>query len=101
MSAERCILDALPEVMTLMRRAFEAVGDAPPADHALAQVNLRNGDALIREYLAVGDPWVAFDHLLYMIEEPPLPISPAVFALVENAGIALGLDPDRWRGLAS
>ncbi|MGY4493690.1 hypothetical protein [Pseudomonas sp. TE3610] len=57
-----------------MAIAFEQAGDIP-LDHALAQAGLSNGRDVVLDYLNHNEAWVAFEHMIYMIEEPPLAIS--------------------------
>lgn len=42
-----------------------------------------------------GEPGLAFDHLLYMVEEPPLRLSPSAFEHLNAAAEALGITPSR------
>lgn len=89
---ERCIREALPEVVALTRQAFEAVGGKPVPGSALDQVNLLGGEEVVLDYLRYGEPGLALDHLAYMIGEPKLPISEATRALVREAATAMGMD---------
>jgi hypothetical protein len=88
---------ALAEVRRLMADAFEQVGGAPVPGTALDQCDLRDGGEVVEDYLRHGEPGVAFKHMLYMIVEPPLPISGATHALIEGVGRALGMDPSMWQ----
>ena len=65
---------ALDEVEVLIARSYSSAGDIG-SDHALAQAGLRDGASIVRDYLAHGETGVAFEHLLYMIKEPPLRVS--------------------------
>lgn len=46
-----------------------------PEDHALAQAGLENGGETVLDYVNHNEAGVAFEHLLYMINEPPLVVS--------------------------
>lgn len=46
-----------------------------PEDHALAQAGLKNGSEIVLDYVDNGEAGVAFEHLLYMLIEPPLVVS--------------------------
>lgn len=46
-----------------------------PEDHALAQAGLKNGSEIVLDYVDHGEAGVAFEHLLYMLTEPPLVVS--------------------------
>lgn len=75
-----------------MREAFAAVGGSPPEGSALDRLHLRDGDQVVDDYLNHGEEWLATDHLLYMIEEPPLRLSPAAFEQLASAAAAVGID---------
>ncbi|NBF02217.1 hypothetical protein GV819_07920 [Pseudomonas sp. Fl5BN2] len=67
-------IEALAEVSSLMRRAYEQLGPVPQ-EHVLAQAGLEQGHAIVLDYLEHNEAGIAFDHLLYMINEPPLVVS--------------------------
>ena len=67
-------VEALREVSTLMSIAYEQLGPVPD-DHALAQAGLENGTEIVLDYVDHNEAGVAFEHLLYMINEPPLVVS--------------------------
>ncbi|WP_455925867.1 hypothetical protein [Pseudomonas putida] len=75
-------LEALDEIAALMAIAFEQAGTLPE-DHALAQAGLSNGRDIVLDYLNHNEAGVAFEHMIYMVEEPPL-------ALSENCTNVLG-----------
>lgn len=66
--------EALEEISTLLSIAYEQLGPVPE-DHALAQAGLVNGCAIVLDYVDHNEAGVAFEHLLYMISEPPLLVS--------------------------
>ena len=53
----------------LVNLEYERVNWTPEPESALAQEGLRNGLDVVEDYLAHNEPGVAFEHLLYMIEE--------------------------------
>lgn len=67
-------VEALKEISTLMSMAYEQLGPVPE-DHALAQAGLENGGEIVLDYVDHNEAGVAFEHLLYMINEPPLVVS--------------------------
>ncbi|MFJ4193390.1 hypothetical protein [Pseudomonas sp. NPDC089534] len=69
-------IEALKEVSALMSTAYEQLGPVPD-DHALAQAGLENGSEIVLDYVDHNEAGVAFEHLLYMINEPPLVVSDA------------------------
>lgn len=71
--SEEFILRAAQEAQALLDRAYAA--GKPESGSALVQCGLRDGLAIVRDYLAHGEVGVALDHLLYMVNEPSLPIS--------------------------
>lgn len=66
------ILSVLDDVEPLMQAAFDAVGGSPEPGSTLDQVFLRNGREVVVDYLTHGELGLAVDHLMYMVEEPPL-----------------------------
>src|SRR4051794_37446487 len=81
--------EALREVEALMRAAFVKVGGVAPAGSALAQAGLSDGGDIVLDFLAQGEAGLALEHLIYMVEEPNLPISPRAYACIEYAGNAM------------
>jgi hypothetical protein len=57
-----------------MSIAYDQLGPVPE-DHALAQAGLENGGEIVLDYVDHNEAGVAFEHLLYMINEPPLVVS--------------------------
>lgn len=88
----RAVLD---EVMPLMRDAFEAVNYLPQPGSSLDQVYLLDGDQVVSDYIEHGELGLAFDHLLYMVQEPPLQISRLAFEHIQAVALALGVPPSR------
>lgn len=86
---------ALAEVMALMREAFAAVDNNPSEGSSLDQAFLIDGDQVVNDYLNHGEPGLAFDHLLYMVEEPPLRLSSSAFEHLSAAADAMGIAPSR------
>lgn len=79
----------LAEVSALMAEAGLRAG-AVGADHPLAQPGLREGSEIVRDYLAHGEAGVALDHLLYMLQEPPLTLSAAGLERLARLRVHLG-----------
>lgn len=96
MPVTELILSVLDDVEPLMRAAFDAVGGSPPEGSSLDQVYLLDGREIVVDYLEHGEPGLAFDHLLYMIAEPPLSIGHDTYARLGEAAHALGIPPDEW-----
>lgn len=67
-------VEALEEISKLMSVAYEQLGPVPE-DHALAQAGLENGGEIVLDYVDHNEAGIAFDHLLYMINEPSLVVS--------------------------
>lgn len=93
------ILSVLGDIEPLMRAAFDSGGGTPPPGSSLDQVFLLNGREVVLDYLAHGECGLAFDHLLYMIKEPPLQISGRTARTLTEAGAALGVSEDELRPL--
>lgn len=58
-------------------RLVAAYAEAGPldADHPLAQEGLSNGTSIVLDYFEHNEPKIALEHLLYMVNEPPLTLS--------------------------
>lgn len=67
-------IEVLKEISALMSIAYEQTGPVPD-DHPLAQAGLENGGEIVLDYVDRNEAGIAFEHLLYMINEPPLVIS--------------------------
>lgn len=81
-------IEVLDEVSTLMSIAYEELGPVPE-DHALAQAGLENGREVVLDYVDHNEAGVAFEHLLYMIDEPPLMISKKCGVVLARIAMAL------------
>jgi len=66
---------------------------------ALDQAGLRDGGEIIRGYLDHNELGLAFDHLLYMLIEPPIEVTPAELADIDAVGRTLGQEAVRWQSL--
>jgi hypothetical protein len=96
---EDLIRKALSEVTVLMERAFTEVGGVPLPYSALDQAGLLDGETIVLDYLRHGEAGIAFEHLIYMIDESGLAISEATYRWIEQAGRALKMDPGLWERL--
>lgn len=65
----------LADIEPLMTAAFRAVDFEPPPDSNLDQAGLHDGGETVVDYLDHNEAGIAFEHLLYMIESPPLRIT--------------------------
>ncbi|WUJ74167.1 hypothetical protein OG809_13040 [Kribbella soli] len=86
---------ALDEVVRLMDEALAEVGYRPQSGSSLDQVFLLDGAGVVNDYIEHGELGLALDHLLYMVEEPPLLISRSTFEHIEAASVVLGVQPAR------
>jgi hypothetical protein len=96
---EDCIRKALSEIQVLMQRSFDEAGDTPVPGSALDQAGLRDGGEVVLDFLRHGEPGLALEHLIYMIQEPGLVISKPTHELIEQAGRAMSMDPSLWERL--
>lgn len=67
---------------------------------ALDSEGLNDGSAIVLDYLDHNEGGCAFWHLVYMITEPPIEISPTCLEQLARLGSSLGLEPGRWEGAA-
>lgn len=88
-SVEDLINEALIEVNALMYREFLKNIPIRPGS-TLDQSGLENGAEVVVDYLQHGEAGLAYEHLIYMITEPPLEITAELFNLIAFAGQALG-----------
>ncbi len=73
-AVEALLKEILNEVSARMVAAYAEAGPID-ADHPLAQEGLSNGTSIVLDYLEHNEPKVALEHLLYMVNEPPLTLS--------------------------
>jgi hypothetical protein len=86
----KLVREALDEVEPLMRAAFAEVNGSPEPGTPLDQVNLLDGRSVVEDYLDHNELGLAFDHLLYMVTEPPLRLPPDCFSRLKRIVEALG-----------
>jgi hypothetical protein len=89
MKAEPLIRRAAIEAQSMLDQLY-AVAEPTPGS-ALDQAGLRDGRLVVEDYLSHNEAGVALEHLLYMIEEPPLAVSAGTRADVRNAAAMLGM----------
>ncbi len=83
------------EVQLLLDAEYAAVGQ-PAAGSALDQLGLRDGASIVHDYLSHGEMGLAFEHLIYMIDEPGLELSCRAHSALIEAGEAMKLSPTLW-----
>ena len=83
-------VEALEEISTLMSIAYEQLGPVPE-DHALAQAGLENGGEIVLDYVDHNEAGEAFEHLLYMINEPPLVVSEKCIKILARIAKSLNM----------
>jgi hypothetical protein len=76
------------EVQAKLDRLYAQPG-APAPDSALAQEGLRDGFAIVDDYLRHGEWGVAFEHLQYMNDEPGIALSPESTTALKSLTAAL------------
>jgi hypothetical protein len=86
-------------VLAIRRAASEAQAEldrlyaagTPTVGSALDQLGLRDGMAIVEDFLDHGEMGLALEHLLYMVNEPSLHLSPQSRADIAQAASSLGL----------
>ena len=63
---------------------------------SLDQNGLADGGDIVMKFLNAGELGMALEHLIYMVQEPALPISPRTYACIKSAGRAMGMDERLW-----
>ncbi|XXE30497.1 hypothetical protein J3Q09_14405 [Pseudomonas sp. R4-83] len=81
-------VEALEEISALMSIAYDQLGPVPEG-HALAQAGLENGGEIVLDYVDHNEARVAFEHLLYMIDEPPLVVSEKCIKILDRIAKSL------------
>ena len=89
-------VEALEEISTLMSMAYKQLG-VVPEDRALAQAGLQNGGEIVLDYVDHHEAGLAFEHLLYMIDEPPLVVSEKCMAILERIAKSLEMPSTRCK----
>ena len=95
-SIEACIKTALTEAHALVRDEFAKVGDVAPPGSALDQNGLVDGDKIVLDYIDHSECGVAFEHLLFMVDELNLPISQQAYDCIDIVGRAMQMDSNKW-----
>ena len=73
-ATQALIKEILSEVSVRMAYAYTEAG-LIDHDHPLAQEGLSNGTPIVLDYLEHNETKIALEHLLYMVDEPPLTLS--------------------------
>lgn len=90
------LLHLTHEVQLALDGMFEVPG-APEPGSGLDQEGLRNGEEIVQDLVKHGEPGVALEHLLYMVKEPPVPLSASARAVLESLCDAFGFsDKIEW-----
>ncbi len=84
------------EVQSLVDAAFVEVESSPLRGSALDQEGLTNGSEIAIGYLGHGETGLAFDHLRYMIVEPPVQVSVDCFRRIEELAQSLAIPEEFW-----
>lgn len=71
----RILLSATSEAQQLLDAEFDAVSNSPPSASALDQCGLRDGVAIVREYLEHDEIGLAIEHPSYMVGETGIVLS--------------------------
>jgi hypothetical protein len=75
--------EILNEVSVRMAAAYADAG-VIDSDHPLSQEGLSNGTSIVLDYLEHNETRIALEHLLYMVNEPPLTLSAAAEAALSQ-----------------
>ena len=70
--------------------ALYAQPGVPTPGSTLDQAGLRDGFAIVEGYVRHGEWGVAFEHLVYMIREPDIALSPESTAALKSLTAILG-----------
>ena len=65
-----------PKIQQLVDLRFGSLTGEPESNLSLDQAGLRQGDQIIYEFLDHGEHGLAFEHLVYMIEEAGIALAP-------------------------
>jgi hypothetical protein len=88
---EHRLLAVAAETQARVNEAIDGMTASEIAGTRSDQSGLRDGLAIVEDYLRAGEFGVAFDHLLYMVVETEIALSPAAVRFLEDTAAALGL----------
>lgn len=88
-TVESLFKSILLEVENLMSDAYRSSRPLDP-EHPLSQSGLEYGGDVVRDYIDHSESVLAFEHLIYMVKEPPLVISELCQARIECLSEILG-----------
>ncbi len=98
---EVTILSVLTDVEPLMVAAFDEVDGTPAPGSNLDQAFLLDGRTVIEDYLNHNELGVALEHLMYMIEAPPLQIQPSTLRKIRSLHSTFDLSAENWARFAA
>jgi len=98
MDIETTLRSVAAAVQLQLDELYRRPGEPVPGS-ALDQEGLRNGAEIVNEYIQFGELELAFEHFLYMANEPDIPLSVAQFDAVETVGRRLSVAETKWKCL--
>lgn len=73
---ENQIKEIAEDVQELIDQEFKRVNNKPSSGSALDQAGLKDGKEIVEDYLSHGEAGIALEHIVYMIAETEINISP-------------------------
>jgi len=94
------LLAVTAEAQARISEAIQGMTQAELAGTCFDQAGLRDGLTIVEDFLRAGEFGVAFDHLLYMVVETGVELSPDARRFVEDTAAACGLPAPRLAATA-
>lgn len=91
------LLGVAAEAQALINEAIGTMTASEIDGSAFDQLGLRDGAMIVEEYLRAGDLDLAFEHLLYMVNETGIPVSLTSMQFLTETATALRLPRPRVR----
>ncbi len=82
------------KVQSQIDSEFQKVNNEPEEDNPLNQAGMRNGFEIINEYNSVGEFGLAFEHILYMINETEIQMDDNSSELIKELGEKMNISID-------
>ena len=89
------LLAVATEAQDRISEAIERMSASKIEDANFDQAGLRDGLAIVEDYVSAGELGVAYEHLRYMVEEAKVALSAESFRFLQETAAVLGLRPPR------
>lgn len=87
------IASAARETQVLLDAHFDS---GENLSEGFSSAGIRDGLAIVEEYLKYGEYRLALEHAIYMIIETEIEVPTAILENISEAGLTMRMSPDAW-----